>query len=435
MTECSRKISFSRVLGKRVEADFAGGELTSDAGGMLLRNADRRVGLTRALARVIADPRDQARVVHSIEDMLRQRIYAIALGYEDGNDHQHLRRDPLLSLLCERDEPLSSPPTLSRFENFVNRASLWRMAGVLVDQFVAAHATPPKKLVLDFDATDFEIHGGQEQRFFHGYYDSYCFLPLYVFCGDQLLFAYLRPSKIDAAKHAWAILGLLVKRLRQAWPQVSLVFRGDSSFARWKMLRWCERHDVGYIIGLARNPRLQSLGAGCMQAAREKFAATGKKQREIGAFQYAADTWDKPRRVIARAEYGEQGENPRFIITNLPGPSDRLYEQDYCACGEMENRIKEQLMLFADRVSDHRFAANQFRVLLAAAAYVLVEHIRRTALAGTEWQEAQADTIRLKLFKIGARLVRSARRIVLHLPASYPYQTLLRIAAARLAVT
>ena len=435
MTECSGKIIFSRVLGRAVEADFAGGELTSDAGGVLLHDADRRMGLTQALAEVISDPRDPARIVHSVKDMLRQRVYAIALGYEDGNDHQQLRNDPLLRLLCERDEQLGSPPTLCRFENFVNRASLWRMADVLVEKFITSHSAPPQELILDFDATDFEIHGGQELRFFHGYYDCYCFLPLYVFCDDQLLCAYLRPSKIDAAKHAWAILALLAERLRRAWPEVRLIFRGDSSFARWKMLRWCERHDIGYIVGLARNARLQSLGAGFMQSAREKFEATGEKQRVLGEFQYAADSWDKPRRVVARAEYGEQGENPRFVVTNLAGTPAHLYEDVYCAREEMENRIKEQLMLFADRVSDHRFAANQLRVLLAATAYVLVEHIRRVALAETELKQAQADTIRLKLFKIGARITRSARRIVLHLSASYPYQDLLRTAAARLAVT
>ena len=309
------------------------------------------------------------------------------------------------------------------------------MAKVLVEAFIASHDTPPKELVLDFDATDDPVHGNQVGRFFHGYYDQYCFLPLYVFCGSQLLVAYLRPANIDAARHAWAILALLVKRFRQVWPHVKIIFRGDSGFCRWKMLRWCDRHGVDYIVGLAKNSRLLALAQPLMDQAATQCQATGQRQRLFSRLTYAADTWDKPRSVIAKAEHTDQGSNPRFLVTNLPGEAQNLYDDLYCQRGEAENRIKEQqLGLFADRTSCHDFAANQFRVLLSAAAYVLLDHLRRTALAGTELASAQVATLRLKLLKIGGRLVRSARRIVLHLAGGYPLQTLFRQIAQRLVV-
>jgi hypothetical protein len=307
------------------------------------------------------------------------------------------------------------------------------MAKVLVEQFIASHDTPPEELILDFDATDDLVHGRQEGRFFHGYYDAYCFLPLYVFCGDQLLVAYLRPSNIDAAWHSRAILKLLVQRFRQVWPNVRIVFRGDSGFCRWRMLRWCDRHGVHYIVGLPKNDVLKRLARRSRVQARWDHRRSGQKQRLFEEFQYAAGTWDRPRRVIAKAEYGDQGENPRFVVTSLQGPPQELYEDVYCQRGEMENRIKEQqLHLFADRTSCHEFLANQFRVLLSAAAYVLMETLRRVGLAGTELAEAQVDTIRLKLLKIGARVVRSVRRIVLHLASGYPLQELLASVLRRL---
>jgi hypothetical protein len=420
-----------------VEARFDGGSLTSDAGALLLREADRRLGLTAALNAVIPDPRNPDQIVHQQITMLRQRIYAIALGNEDLNDHQGLRDDPLMQLATERgirdEAPLASPPTLCRLENRIPRPVLVDLAQVLVETFIASHPTPPTELILDFDATDDPIHGNQVGRFFHGYYDQYCFLPLYVFCGDQLLVPYLRPANIDAARHAWAILSLLVKRFRQVWPDVRILFRGDSGFCRWKMLRWCDRHGVKYLVGLAKNPRLLKQAEPLMRQATGQFQQSRQKQRLFGDLTYAAGTWDRERRVIAKAEHTEQGENPRFVVTNLPGEGQELYERTYCARGEMENRLKEQqLGLFADRTSCHDFQANQFRVLLSAAAYVLMEFVRRVGLADTELAAAQVTTIRLKLLKIGARLVQSVRRVVLHLAGGYPLQQLFEQVVSRL---
>jgi hypothetical protein len=305
---------------------------------------------------------------------------------------------------------------------------------VLLDQFIASKRRPPKRLILDFDATDDAVHGQQEGRFFHGYYDHHCFLPLYVFCGNQLLVSYLRPSKIDAAKHAWAILALLVKRLRQAWPRVRIIFRGDSGFCRWRMLSWCERHEVGYIVGLAKNKRLNALTATLQDEAATCFSATDTKVRWFTDLHYAAASWNRKRRVIAKIEHTAKGGNPRYVITNLEGDSRHLYEQLYCARGEMENRIKEQqLDLFADRTSCHRWWPNQFRLLLSSLAYTLLEAIRRLALQGTELARAYVGTIRLKLLKIGAVILRNTRRVRFLLASACPYQKLFFHVAARLA--
>ncbi len=430
MTDCNGlRLTFSRIHRRNLQGVFDGGTITSDAGALLLREVDNRIGLIDALAGCLADGREPAKITHSLRTLLAQRIFAIAMGYEDGNDHHDLRRDPLLQILTERgidaDRPLASPATLSRLENAVDRASLVRLNAVFVEQFLAAYDSPPEQIVLDFDATDDPVHGQQEGRFFHGYYDHYCFLPLYVFAGHHLLCAYLRPSRIDGAKHSRAILKLLVQRIRQDWPETKIVFRGDSGFCRWKLLRWCDRNDVGYIVGLAKNERLKQQARREIVTARWRHRGTGEKQRLFGEVDYAAGSWDRSRRVIVKAEHGEQGENPRFVVMNLPGDPRELYEDLYCQRGEMENRIKEQqLALFADRTSCHAFAANQFRLLLSSAAYVLINALRRLALAGTELAKAQCDTIRLKLLKIGARITQSARRVVLHLASSYPLQNL-----------
>ena len=307
------------------------------------------------------------------------------------------------------------------------------MHEVLVQQFMDSYKRPPRRLVLDFDATDDRVHGQQEGRFYHGYYDAYCFLPLYVFCGDRLLVSYLRPSKIDGAKHAWAILALLVKRLRRAWPKVKIVFRGDSGFCRWRMLRWCERQGVGYIVGIARNPRMNALSKPLRNQAHDEFGRSGDKQRLFSEFLYAAQTWDRRRRVIVKAEHTARGSNPRYIVTNLAGSPQHLYDAVYCARGDMENRIKEQqLHLFADRTSCHQWWPNQYRVLLSAFAYVLLSAIRRIALAGTELARAYVGTIRLKLLKIGAVVLRNTRRVQFLLSSAHPYQELFFLAAARL---
>jgi hypothetical protein len=438
MTECNdAPLRFSRIESKAVVADFHGGRLTTDAGVLLLREIGERLGLFDALDRAIPDPRWLPAVVHDQRAMLAQRITAIALGYEDLNDHQALRSDPAIQLAAgkvpDREVPLASPPTLCRLENRVGRRSLARIAEVLVDQFLAAHPEPPGSLILDFDATDDPIHGEQEGRFFHGYYDHHCFLPLYVFCGDELLVAYLRPSDIDAARHTRAVLKLLVRKLRAAWPGVKIAIRGDSGFCRWRLMRWCDSHGIGYILGLARNVVLQREARDEIERAEGQFRRTGRPQRIFGSFSYAAGSWDRPRRVIAKAEHNAQGANPRFVVTNVPGDPQELYEDVYCQRGEMENRIKEQqLGLFADRTSCHRFLANQLRLLLSSAAYVLMQALRREALSGTELARAQVGTIRLKLLKVAARVAVTARRVVFHLASGYPYRAVYREAFERL---
>jgi len=438
MTDCTTPpLTFSRLKRQNIQADFRGGRLTSDGGAVLLREVDRSLGLIDAIDACIRDPRHPFCITHTQRTLLAQRIFGLALGYEDLNDHQTLREDFLFHLLCERgikkDLPLASPPTLCRLENRVDRQALGRIAEVFVETFIRSHRTPPEELILDFDPTDDPVHGNQQQKFFHGYYDEYCFLPLYVFCGRQLLVAYLRPANIDGALHSRAILKLLVKRFRRQWPNVRIIFRGDSGFCRWKLVRWCDQHDVGYIIGLARNAVLERRAQPWSETATAQFAQTKDKQRLFGQFTYGAATWDRERRVIVKAEHLEQGPNRRFVVTNLTGEPQALYDALYCQRGDAENRIKEQqLGLFADRTSCHDFVANQFRVLLSAAAYILLETLRREALTETELAQAQVDTIRLKLLKIGARVVGSIRRVVIHLAEGYPLQAVFARVLARL---
>ena len=435
MTKCyQRSFEFPRVNRRIVEARFDGGDITSDGGVLLLRQADRLTGLSDSIARALSDPRRQASCDHDVPGLVRQRLYAIALGYEDLNDHDGLRQDVALQTAVERDQWLASASTLCRFENRADRETAWRLHEVLLDQFITSFKRAPKKLILDFDATDDPVHGEQDGRFFHGYYRHYCFLPLYVFCGHQLLVSYLRPSNIDGAKHSWAILSLLVKRLRQVWPKVRIIFRGDGGFCRWKMLRWCDHHEVGYIIGLAKNKRLNRLTASLQDEAAACFAATGHKVRWFTDFQYAARSWDGARRVIAKIEHSKHGVNPRYVVTNLEGDAKQLYDKLYCARGDMENRIKEnQLDMFGDRTSCQHWWPNQFRLLLASLAYTLIEAIRRIALKGTELANAYVGTIRLKLFKIGAVILKNTRRIRFLLASGCPYKELYFLAANRLA--
>ena len=425
-TVCNPELlHFPAVKKRLVAASFSGGDVTSDGGLPLLRQLDRRLGLTQAIAQALPDPRDPALLEHSQQTLLRQRIYGLCHGYEDLNDHDTLRLDPAWQTAVEQIKPLASSPTLCRLENRADRAAAWALHGVLVNQFIASFRPPPAELILDFDATDDRVHGRQEGAHFHGYYGDYCFLPLYVFCGEQLLVSYLRPGNSGAARHAWAVLKLLVQRLRQVWPQVKIIFRGDSGFCRWRLLRWCEQHGVHYLVGLAQNPRLLAAAQPLMTQAEQTFQTSQEKQRHFGEVQYAAATWDKERRVIVKAEHTAKGSNPRFLVTNLTGAAQELYDEVYCARGEMENRIKEQqLGLFAARTSCHHWWANQFRLLLSSFAYVLLERLRTVGRAGTELARAQAGTIRLKLLKIGAVVLRNTRRIQLLLSSSHPYQRL-----------
>lgn len=429
----AKRIEFGRLGRRVVEGRFDGGSMTSDAGVMLLGAADRKLGLMGAAARCIADPRNPERIQHSVLEMLRQRVYGLALGWEDLNDHSALRQDVAIQTAVGVDKATASAPTLCRLEKWADKATASKLHQVLVEQFIASFESAPVELILDFDATDNPLHGQQEQRFFHGYYDSYCYLPLYVFCGQQLLCAYLRPSRIDAARHGAAILKLLVKRLRQAWPQVRIVFRGDSGFCRQRIINYCERAQVHYIIGLARNPRLQAITEFMELSMKEAFEHSAVKQREVGEFMYAAQSWAKERRVITRLEFGEQGNNPRYVVTNLAGDAQALYDGVYCQRGEAENRIKEaQVGLFGTRTSCHLFQSNQLRMLLAALGYVLIERMRALALAGTELATAQVDTLRIKLLKLAAVVTRNSRRIRLYLASNWPCADVFAHAMAQL---
>ena len=435
MPKCTAdRIEFGRLGRRVIEANFDGGDISSDGGLLLLRQVDERIGLTRAVATVLEDARDPERITHPLRDLVAQRVYALCAGYEDLNDHDRLRQDLLLRTAVGRVDELASSPTLCRLENRATRAQVVALNRVLVEQFIAQHHTPPHELILDVDASDVPLHGDQEQTQFHGYYDHYCYLPLYVFCGQALLTCLLRPSRIDGAKHAAAVIKLLITRLREAWPNTRFIVRGDSGFCRQRLIRWCERKAVGYVIGVARNARLQARVADDEEQLRVAFEASGIKQRHIGELRYAAESWDIERRVITRLEYGTQGINPRFVVTNLKGQATDLYDRLYCQRGEAENRIKEaQLDLFGTRASSHKFATNGLRLLFAALAYTLMQRLRTLALAGTELARASASTIRVKLLKIGAVIVRNTRRVRILLASHHPLREVFLSAARALA--
>lgn len=437
-TDCNRRaIHFTPLGRQQVIADFEGGAITSDAGAVLLREVDRRLNLFDRIDSIIPDPRDPQQITHAQRTLIAQRIIAIACGWEDLNDHQRLRVDPLMQIVTGRgvedQQPLAGAATLCRLENRVSRRTCVQLSRLLVELFIESFDAPPQELILDFDATDDPVHGQQEGRFFHGFHGGYCFLPLYVFCGTKLLVAYLRPSNIDASKHSRAILKLLVRRLRQAWPGVKITIRADSGFCRWKLLRWCDRHQVDYLLGLAKNSRLIEMSQDLIAQAQEAFQQSQQKQRLFGELSYAAQSWDTPRRVIAKAEHLDKGSNPRFVVTSRQGDPQQLYDDLYCARGEMENRIKEQqLGLFADRTSCHDFVANQFRLLLSSFAYVMIEHLRRVGLKDTPLANAQVSTLRTKLLKIGALVKVSVRRLVLHLSSAFPLADLFQQVLERL---
>jgi len=452
-TECTpEQLEFQTLGGRKVQGAFDGGHISSDGGVLLLREVDLRLGVTERLAGCFTDYRRKEFIEHDVLALLRQRIYALALGYEDLNDHDELALDPLLALAVGKADPegrdrrreqdrgraLASHCTLNRLEltpeklNPNNR--YWkivhhpeRFEEVFVQWFLDAHAEPPEEVVLDFDATDDPLHGHQEGRFFHGYYDEYCYLPLYVFCGEHLLVAKLRTADRDACDGSVEVLAFLVERIRKRWPEVRIIVRGDSGFARDNLMTWCEDHDVYFLFGLSKNLRLlRKIGKELVEA-HERFEATQQASRVFTHFQWSTkDSWTRPRRVVAKAEHLAKGANPRFIVTNL-GESyatpKALYEEHYCARGEMENRIKEQqLDLFADRTSTHTMRANQLRLWFSSVAYVLVSSMRRMALKGTRMAQSTCGSIRLKLFKIGAHIRLSVRRVMIHFASACPYQ-------------
>ena len=426
-------MNFGRCGGRKIEVDFTGGDITSDAGILLLKRADQKIKLTQRIARILNDPRVKKYTRHSILSMLRQLVYGMGLGYEDLNDHNQLRNDKVIQTAVGSDKKLASSPTLCRFENWVDRKALVEMTKVLIQIFIESHTVPPKELILDFDGTDDKVHGNQEGGLYHGYYRHRCFLPLYVFCGNNLLVAYLRPGNVSDSKHSWAILKLIVTELKNHWPNVSITFRGDGAFCRHKMFNWCERNNIGYIVGIPCNNRIMDKTKSHILEVKELFSETNEKQRFFGEFDYGAKTWKKDRRVIVKAECNIHGLNTRYVVTNLVGEPKELYNEIYCARGEMENRIKEQqLCLFADRTSSRNWLTNQFRLLLSATVYTLIESIRRIALKKTELARSTCSTIRLKLLKIGAVVIRNIRRVRILLSSTYPWQALFKLVIQRL---
>jgi hypothetical protein len=450
MTECKQTtFEFQGLNRRKVEVDFRGGQVSSDGGGLLLREVEQRRGWVRGLAECFDDYRDARWVEHSVRAMVGQRIFGLALGYEDLNDHEHLRADPLLAVLCEKADPtgsdrlrqedqgkpLAGKSTLNRLEHGQGFSSRYKkvvlreeaVAELFVAQFIRRQREVPKKLVLDMDATDDPLHGKQEGRFFHGYYDCYCYLPLYIFCGDDVVCAKLRPSNIDASEGALEEVQRIVARLREAWPEVQIIVRGDSGFAREEIMSWCEANGVDFVFGLARNSRLETLLSPAMESARRWQELMGHPVRVFMELKYQTQkTWSRARRVIGKAEYLEKGANPRFVVTSLSaeafGARD-LYEVQYCGRGEMENRIKEQqLDLFADRTSTATMKANQLRLWLSAIAYSLMNDLRVLGLKGTQLAQATCGTIRTRLLKIGALIRVSVRRVLIHLASSCPRQ-------------
>jgi hypothetical protein len=456
MTTESTQHSFDfQPLGSRqVTARFDGGRITTEGGALLLREVARKTGLLRRFSECFRDHRDPERIEHTVEELVSQRVYGLALGYEDLNDHDELRSDPMLAVLVgkkdpsgqqrrrTRDEgkPLAAKSTLNRLEltpanaSQRNRYKKIAVKGRKVDElflehFVDSHDEPPAEVILDLDCTDDPVHGEQEGRFFHGYYGHYCYLPLYVFCGELLLCARLRPSNIDASAGATEELERIVGRLREAWPEVKIIIRADSGFARESIMRWCEEHDVDYVLGLARNARLVRAIGRQLRQARIRHHETGKAARVFRELSYRTrKSWSRKRRVVAKAEHLSKGSNPRFVVTSLGTDeveAQRLYEQLYCARGDMENRIKEQqLYLFADRTSSSRFRTNQLRLWFSSVAYLLLQALRRLGLEGTSMERAQCHTIRHRLLKIGAQLRLTVRRIWVSMASGCPYEAL-----------
>ena len=452
-TECSPTLfDFGTVAGRHVVASFAGGAITSDAGALLLGAADKVLGLTRRLAGCFKDHRNPELIEHSIETLLMQRIIGIALGYEDLNDHDELRHDPMMAVLAgklaaSRSDcaPVAGKSTLNRLE--LSQPEPTRYAKIaadptaieslFVDLFLDAHDKQPDEIVLDLDATDDPLHGHQEGRFFQGYYDCYCYLPLYIFCGRHLLVAKLRPANIDASAGALEEVARITAQIRARWPQTPIVLRADSGFCREPLMTWAEANGVDYVFGLARNTRLVRAIGGELQQARREAEATGLPARRFRDFLWTTrKSWSRTRRVIGKAEWTQGEANPRFIVTSLPSDKAEarlLYEEIYCARGEMENRIKEcQLDLFADRTSAVTMRANQLRLWFASFAYVLLCALRRIGLAQTQFVRATCGTIRLKLLKIGALVRISVRRVVVAMASAFPWQTAFALAHAAL---
>ena len=452
-TDCNVKELQFQGLGKRaVIGRFDGGTLTSDAGGLLLRELDERLRITERFSGCFTDYRNPKSIEHEVSGLIRQRVYGIALGYEDLNDHDELRSDPLLAVLCGKGDPrgdhrrcdrdkgkaLAGKSTLNRLEltdaeaDKDSRYKKIKCHGekideVFVEVFLDSYREEPDRIIIDLDATDDPVHGDQEGRFFHGYYKGYCYLPLYIFCGDHLLCARLRPSNIDASEGTVEELRRIVSQIRGRWPKVEIVIRADSGFCREEIMQWCEENEVGYVLGLAKNSRLEKMIHEDMVDAEIMYRTRGRASRIYSEFLYQTRTsWCRPRRVIGKAEYLAKGPNPRFVVTSLSGDevdARQLYEVLYCGRGDMENRIKEQqLYMFADRTSTSKMRSNQIRLYFSSIAYVLLNALRRLGLKGTQLAKAQCNTLRIKLLKIGAQIRVTVRKVWVSLAEGYPYK-------------
>ena len=443
MTQCNQdRFEFSGTRGTReIVAEFSGGTITTDAGSLLLKETDAKMNLLARFSQCFTDRRSPLLIEHTLEQMLRQRVYGLALGYEDLNDHDLLRQDPLLGVMAGKSEPgtdlLAGKSTLNRMElgtgtpSRYKKITFWRdsVDELLVDLFLEAHPVAPEQIVLDIDTTDMPLHGNQEDKFYHGYYKHYCYLPLYIFCGDHVLCARLRPSRIGPAVGSRKEVERIVKQIRQRWPEVEIILRGDSGFCADELLSWCENNGVHYVVGVARNQRLEKIVDGPLAEAKQQFEATQQPARIFVEFDHKTlkGMWNKDRRVVAKAEHIDGKSNPRFIVTSLDAErwdKQKLYEALYCGRGDMENRIKEQFVLFADRVSVSTMRGNQLRIYLSVMAYTLMNGLRRLGLKATSMATAQVGTIRLKVLKIGALIQVTVRKVWVRMASSYPYQAL-----------
>lgn len=440
MTECQTKqMIFPFYRSKALTVNFKGGDISSDGGLLFIRQIDQELGISKRIAELIDDCRDRRYTVHEMHTLIRQRLYQLIAGYEDCNDATTLRRDPIFKISCDRSlddsNHLASQPTLSRFENSLRSSELYGLSELLIELFILQYDSPPQRLVLDVDPTDDPAHGAQQLALFNGFYDQHMFFPLLIYEGTQgdLLAAVLRAGNAHSAHGVLTVLSRLIERLRAKWPNVEIIIRADAGFAVPGLYEFCEEHQLGYIIGLITNERLKALNAKHLECAHLQYEKTKTKVRTLYSAYYQARSWSKCRRIIIKTEITDKGENQRFVVTNLSGSAEYLYDTLYTARGEVENTmIKElKLDLKADRLSCHRFAANQFRLLLHAFAYVLMSRLRQR-LHGTELEGARIETLRLKLIKVAARVRTTVRRIWVELASGYPWKQLWHILFSRL---